>query len=158
MRQRTEESWDFAFRGELRSSLVYGSTSQERHSRPRSAARSKHNCRSARLDDERGHSGHWFVIPTAVDKYKREQGPPRPSQCATHCVSREATHRGGCDRDPEAPIAELTSGDLGALKDLIKQVLAERETLRRSISRTHEELATARRRLGRARTGSSASF
>ena len=49
-----------------------------------------------------------------------------------------------------APVAELTSGSLEALKDLIKHVLAEREALRHTIPGTHAELEKAKRRLRRA--------
>jgi hypothetical protein len=46
-----------------------------------------------------------------------------------------------------APVAELTSGNLEALKDLIQQVLSERKALRRSIPSTRQELDAAKRRL-----------
>ena len=46
-----------------------------------------------------------------------------------------------------APVAELTSGNLESLKDLIQQALSERKALRRSIPVTRQELDAAKRRL-----------
>ncbi len=49
-----------------------------------------------------------------------------------------------------APVSEVTSEGLEGLKALIKQVIAEREELARSIPVAQDELATAQRRLRRA--------
>jgi hypothetical protein len=56
----------------------------------------------------------------------------------------------GINAIQNAPVSELTSGDLEDLKELIKHAIAERETLNASILETRAELKRARARLHRA--------
>ena len=73
-----------------------------------------------------------------------ELPPPEPPPGAAQAVEPQASSIAS------APVSEVTSEDLEGLKGLIKQVIAERAELARSIPVASDELATAQRRLRRA--------